>query len=414
MGRGVRMLARARRPWHDAAVLLSVTVDNCDWGAIEGASPARARPLLVTNDFPPQVGGIERFTLELARHLPGAAVLAASHPDARAHDRAERFPIYRAPSSFMLPTSRTRGVIEDAIADHGASIVVFVSPLPLSILGTEVSVPWTVIAHGAELTVPAHLPGIGGVIRGRLTEAPALFAVSQHTAGQLRELLGEGCPPVRLVRNGVPLETFRPDLDGSAVRKRLGLGDAPVLGCVGRLVPRKGQDRLIEALPLIHEEVPEARLLIVGDGRLRRRLERSSRAMPDGAIVLAGAVEPEELGRHFAAVDVFAHPNRSRWFGLEQEGFGVIFLEAQACGKPVIAGHSGGSPEAIDEGRTGLLVDGDDIGEVAGAAVALLKDPGRAAAMGAAGRRLVEREFGWPTVAGRFARDLAEATAAAS
>lgn len=396
-------------------MLPSLLVDTSDQPA-SSATPASGdtRPLLVTNDFPPQVGGIQRFALELARHVPQAAVLAASHPEAEAHDRSQPFPVYRGPSSFMLPTTRTRSAIEHAIADHGATIVVFVSPLPLAILGGELSVPWTVIAHGAELTVPGHLPGIGGVIRRRLASAPLLFAVSEHTASQLDELLGDEAPPVRLVRNGVPLQTFRPDLDGSDVRRRLGLGDAPVLGCVGRLVPRKGQDRLIEALPLIHEEIPEARLLIVGDGRLRRRLERSSRRLPDGAIVLTGAVDADELGRHFAAVDVFAHPNRSRWFGLEQEGFGIIFLEAQACGKPVIAGHSGGSPEAIDAGETGLLVDGDDVAELAAAAVSLLGDPARAAEMGAAGRRMVEREFGWPTVAHRFARDLEAATKAAS
>ena len=397
-----------------STVLASALVDDCDQTATPERSAGRIpRPLLVTNDFPPQVGGIERFTLELARHVPGAAVLAAAHPDAAAHDQAQSFPVYRAPSSFMLPTPSTRGVIEDAVTAHQATIVVLVSPLPLGILGGEFSVPWTVIAHGAELTVPANVPGIGGMIRGRLAAAPVLFAVSNHTAKHLHELLGDDAPPIRLVRNGVSLETFRPDLDGSMVRERFGLGDAPVLGCVGRLVPRKGQDTLVDALPLIREQIPEARLLIVGDGRLRRRLERSSRAMADEAVVLAGAVDADELGRHFAAVDVFAHPNRSRWFGLEQEGFGVIFLEAQACGKPVIAGDSGGSPEAIDDGETGLLVDGDDVSAVAAAAVSLLGDPERAARMGAAGRRLVEREFAWPAVAKRFTQDLQEATAAA-
>lgn len=366
------------------------------------------RPLLVTNDFPPQIGGIEQFALQLASRLPGVAVLAGAHPDATAHDSRLPFPVFRGGARFMVPSSSTRSLLRRAVAAHQADVVVFLSPLPLTFLGPSLDVPWAAVAHGAELTIPARLPGLAAVTRRRLASAAALFAVSNHTAGRLRALMGDDAPPIGLVRNGVSLRGFHPDTDGSAIRARHGLGDDPVLGCVGRLVPRKGQDKLVEALPAIREAVPGTRLLLVGGGRLAPRLERAARRLPPGAVVLTGPISGDELASHYAAADVFAHPNRSRWGGLEQEGFGIVFLEAQACGKPVIAGRSGGSPEALLDGETGLLVDGADPGDIAAAAIRLLGDPALAQRMGLAGRALVEERFSWDTVARGFARDLAK------
>ncbi|MFO8076735.1 MAG: glycosyltransferase family 4 protein [Actinomycetota bacterium] len=364
------------------------------------------RALLVTNDFPPKLGGMERFALGLATALPGAAVLAAAHPDVPAHDRALPFPVHRAPTRFMLPTPGTAALIERVARAERADVVVLLAPLPLAGLGPRLALPWTVVAHGAELTVPARLPGLGALLRRWLGAADGLFAVSGHTAGQLRHLLGPHGPPVRLLHNGVDVERFHPSADGAAIRRRLGLGDGPLVGCVGRLVPRKGQDRLLAAMPLVREHVPDARLLLVGDGRLRRRLERQARAQGPGRVVLAGAVASHELPSYVAAMDVLAHPNRSRWAGLEQEGFGVVFLEGQACGRPVIAGDSGGSPEALAEGVSGLLVDGTDPAAIAEAIVAILTDTERAEAMGRAGRALVEARFTWSAIAERLLADL--------
>ncbi len=367
---------------------------------------APLRVLFVTNDFPPQLGGIERFASELAAHVPGAAVLAADHPDAADHDRTAPFVVHRAPTRFMLPTRATAALVGRVARAERSDVVVLLSPLPLAVLGPRLDLPWTVVTHGAELTVPGRLPGFGAALRGGLGAAPGLFAVSEHTAEQLRRLLGPGGPPVRLLPNGVDVDRFHPTVDGAPVRRRLGLGDGPVVGCVGRLVPRKGQDRLLAAMPLVREHLPEARLLLVGDGRLRPRLERAARAQGPGRVVLTGAVAASELPAHVAAMDVLAHPNRSRWAGLEQEGFGVVFLEGQACARPVIAGDSGGSPEALADGVSGLLVDGTDPGRIAEAIVGIISDDGRAAAMGRAGRALVEQRFTWSAVAGRFLADL--------
>jgi phosphatidyl-myo-inositol dimannoside synthase len=364
------------------------------------------RPLLVTNDFPPKVGGIQHFALQLASRLPDAAVLAGAHPDAEAHDASLPFRVMRGPSAFMLPSDRTLATIREAVETHRAGVVVFLSPLPLTMLAPDLGVPWVAIAHGAELTVPSRLPGVAQAARRRLVQANGLFAVSRHTAGRLREFLGDDAPTIQLVRNGVALDTFRPDLDGTEVRRRFGLEDDPVIACVGRLVPRKGQDRLIAALPEIRRRVPGTRLLLVGEGRLRERLERAADRLPAGAVTFTGGVSRAELAQHFAAADVFAHPNRPRWFGLEQEGFGIIFLEAQACGKPVIAGRSGGAPEAVVEGETGLVVDGTDAEAIAEAATRLLDDRSLADRMGRAGRALVERRFSWDDIATGFYEDL--------
>lgn len=377
----------------------------------DGPPPAKAlRPLLVTNDFPPRIGGIERFTLALATCLPAAAVLAPRQEGAADHDRQLPVPVYRASAPFMGPRARTVDEIHHAAAAHHANAVILLSPLPLALLGPRLRLPWVVVSHGAELEIPSRLPGLAAVLRARLRHAAALYAVSAYTAGRVHALLGVDGPPVRLLRNGVPLERFHPGLDGTPIRGRYGIGDAPLLVCVGRLVPRKGQDRLIEAMPAIRAHLPDAHLMLVGEGRMRSRLERAS-ARLEGAVTFTGTVSGPELATHIAAADVFAHPNRSRWLGLEQEGFGIIFLEAQACGKPVIAGRSGGTPEALLEGESGLLVDGSAPDDIAEAAIRLLSDDELAARMGKAGRRFVEERFSWDDIARAFATDLAAVVA---
>lgn len=364
------------------------------------------RPLLVTNDFPPAIGGIQRFAYELASRLGDTAVLAGAHPDARAHDRGLGFPVMRSLEPFMLPTPRSAARIREAVAAHHANVVLFCSPLPLGLLGPSVGAPWAVVAHGAELNIPARAPGIAALTRRRLRDADMLFAVSVYTAQRLRAFVGADGPPIKLLRNGVPLEAAPGQDPGCAVRRRLGLGDAPVITCVGRMVPRKGQDRLLAALPSIRREVTGTRLLLVGDGRLRPRLERDAARLAPGSVVFAGSVPEDELPGYFAAGDVFAHPNRSRWLGLEQEGFGIIFLEAQARGRPVVAGRSGGAPEALREGETGILVDGASVEEIAHAVAGLLADRPHAARMGAAGRAFVREHFSWERIIPRLQADL--------
>ena len=362
------------------------------------------RPLLVTNDFLPDVGGIQQFVAQIATRLDDVGVFAPAHP--HGDDVALGYPVWRGPRRYLWPTPATRRALHAAAAAHRATVVVFMAPAPLTPLGPSTGLPWTVCCHGAELVLPARVPGLRQLFASVLRRADRLYAVSRYTAAVLRDLVGPDGPTVGLVRNGVDLDHFHPGVDATGVRARHGLGATSVVVTVGRLVPRKGQDRLIQALPRVRDVVGDVRLLIVGQGRNRRRLERLAGRHAPGAVTFAGGVDWPDLPAHYRAGTVFAHPNRSRWAGLEQEGFGVVFLEAQACGVPVLAGRSGGSPEALYDGVTGLLVDGGEVGEVSDALIALLRSPDAAARMGAAARAWVEADWSWDAIVARFADDL--------
>jgi phosphatidylinositol alpha-1,6-mannosyltransferase len=367
------------------------------------------RPLLVTNDFLPDVGGIQQYVAQIAARLDDVGVFAPAHP--AADDAGLSYPVWRGPRRYLWPTPATREALRVAADAHRASAVVFMAPAPLTPLGPTTGLPWAVCTHGAELVLPARVPAVRRLFAAVLRRADQLFAVSSYTAGALRGLVGTDGPPIRLLRNGVDLDRFNPAVDGAAVRARYGLGSGPVIVTVGRLVPRKGQDQLIRALPLVRDAVGDVRLLIVGDGRYRARLERLARRHGRGAVVFTGSIPWEELPAHYRAGAVFAHPNRSRWGGLEQEGFGVVFLEAQACGVPAVAGRSGGSPEALRDGVTGRLVDGGDVGAIAAALSGMLRPPSVAVDMGATARTWVESTWSWESIVDRFADDLRALTA---
>ncbi|GBC86650.1 GDP-mannose-dependent alpha-(1-6)-phosphatidylinositol monomannoside mannosyltransferase [bacterium HR12] len=212
--------------------------------------------------------------------------------------------------------------------------------------------------------------------------------------------------PVSVLYSGADVTTFRPDLPVEDLRERHGLSDRPVVVCVSRLVPRKGQDVLIRALPAVRRRVPDAALVIVGDGPYRGALERMAAELAPGAVVFTGAVSEEELPRYYRLGDVFAMPCRTRLGGLEVEGWGNVFIEAAACARPVVVGDSGGARESLVPGETGLLVDGRRVDEVADAVATLLADPALAERMGRAGRARVERAFTWERAAAELARYL--------
>lgn len=365
---------------------------------------AEVRPLLVTNDFLPDVGGIQQFVSQIAARLPNVGVFAPAN--AHADDRNLPYPVWRGPQNYLWPIAGVGRALRRAAAAHEATVAVFMAPAPLTPLGPDLGLPWAACAHGAELVLPARMPGMRQIYARTLRRADRLYAVSSYTAEALCALVGPHAAPVALLRNGVDLSRFNPQVDPSEIRKRHDLGSDPVIVTVGRLVPRKGQDVLIDALPQVRAAVPDTRLLLVGTGRYERRLRRRAQRRAGGGVIFAGRVPWDELPAYHRAGTVFAHPNRSRWAGLEQEGFGVVFLEAQACGVPVIAGRSGGSPEALEDGRTGRLIDGRDRDAVAGALIDLLTDEPRRTAMGLAARAWVERSWSWDTIVSRFAEDL--------
>jgi phosphatidylinositol alpha-1,6-mannosyltransferase len=371
------------------------------------------KTLLVTNDFPPRVGGIQRTLGALVGELPPEriAVLCPSWDGAEAFDANAPFRVFRQPERFLWPTRGVGRRVEAAVRALGAEVVLFGATYPLALLGPRLArqgTPYLAAAHGFEYWL-SIAPGSHSLVR-RATARAARVPVmcSEFIARVVRTAVPDDVP-VSVLYPGADVDAFHPDLPFEDVREAHGVAGRPLVVCVSRLVPRKGQDVLIRAMGQVRDRVPDAALLIVGGGPYRKALETLAADSPPGAVAFAGEVSERDLPRYYRAGDVFAMPCRTRRAGLEVEGWGNVFIEAAACGRPVIAGDSGGAREALVDGVTGLLVDGSDVGAVADAVVSLLEDPERARGMGAAGRARVERHYAWPRATEQLAGWLREA-----
>jgi phosphatidylinositol alpha-1,6-mannosyltransferase len=369
------------------------------------------RTLVVTNDFPPRQGGIQNFVAALLAGRPpeSVVVLASDHPGSADYDAALPYPVVRRPTGMLLPTRATARAAAELARTHGCDTAFFGAAAPLGLVAPalrEAGVRRLVGAtHGHE-TGWVALPGSRQLLRRIADGLDVLTCISEYTRGLLEPALGSR---VRLAQlsPGVDVDAFTPTADGTAVRRRYDLGDAPVVVCVSRLVARKGQDVLVAGWPRVLARHPRARLLLVGGGPAEASLRRAvaRRGLAD-SVVLTGPIPPAELPAHYAAGDVFAMPCRTRRGGLDVEGLGMVYLEAAACGLPVVGGTSGGAPEAVLDGITGHVVEPRSPEAVAAALTGLLDDPARAAEMGAAGRAWVEQRWSWTTVAATFAELL--------
>jgi phosphatidylinositol alpha-1,6-mannosyltransferase len=381
-------------------------------GAAGDTSRALPRVLVVTNDFPPRVGGVQQYVWNLVRHLPPdrVAVVAPNWQGWREHDDRQPNPVHRWPPSFLWPTADLARRVRSLVREHDADVVLFGHGFPLPVLGpglTRNGVPYVVLTHGAEVWL-GHMPGVKAAMRRSWAKARAVVAISDYTARAIRAVVPPAVP-LSILNPAVDAERFNPSVDGSAVRERYRLGDRPVVLCVSRLVPRKGQDVLIRGLALVRALVPGTTLVLAGAGPYRPALERIATEVAEGAVHFAGQVPDERLPDYYAACDVFAMPCRSRWGGLEVEGFGIVFLEASASGKPVVAGRSGGAHEAVADLETGLLVEGGEPKAVALALVRLLGDQALSSRIGASGRARMEASFTWGRQSERLARILSDA-----
>ncbi|MEV4564862.1 glycosyltransferase family 4 protein [Nonomuraea sp. NPDC049419] len=371
-----------------------------------GPAERRAHPvtpsavLFVTNDFPPRTGGIQSFVHGLALRTPGVTVYAPAWPGSAEFDRRQPFRVVRHPTRLMLPVPAVARTAAGLVAAHGVRTVVFGAAAPLGLLAPRLrgagAERVVMLTHGHEASW-ASAPGFRSVLRRIGDHADVVTYLGEYTRARLAPVI----PPGKLVRlaPGVDVGQFQPAA-GTPVRAGLGLGERPVVVCVSRLVPRKGQDRLIAAWPQVLRSVPDAVLLLVGGGPYRRRLERL--AGGHESIRFTGTVPAADLPGYYAAADVFAMPCRTRLRGVDVEGLGIVFLEASATGLPVVAGRSGGAPDAVRPGETGLVVNGEDPREIAQAVVELLTDPQKARKMGAAGRDWITGEWTWDEVAARF------------
>ena len=354
------------------------------------------RLAVVTNDYPPKPGGIQQYLGSLVDAWPYDVRVLAPHDRPSTTVRGETV-VRRGQSRFMWPTRSVARWIEGELAAFGPDAVLFGAPYPLAQLVSRVQattrVPVGVLGHGAEVVIPAAMPIVRSVLRRTLRRADVRFAVSRFTQRRLEALSAR---PVHYIGGGVDTDVFHPDPPGN----RGGAADSrPVLGCVSRFVPRKGQDRVLHAAARLGERGTPVRVLLVGKGRTQPSLQRLAERLGVDA-EFAVDVPWSELPGRYASMDVFCMPCRSRWGGLEIEGLGLVFLEAAACEVPVLAGDSGGSPETVEPGRTGFVVHSvDDIVE---GVETILGDPLRAVEMGRLGRKRVVREFSWGAVAERL------------
>ena len=373
-----------------------------------------ARHLLVTNDYPPKTGGIQVYLHELWRRLePDRAVVltATSVPETEAFDAASEILIERIPKkTLFLPTWRAKRFIESAITRHQPDLVLLDPAWPLGLLGPRLSVPYGVVVHGAEVTVPGRIPIVASSIRYVLRHAAVAICAGTYPESEVRRIAAEYTPPIIQVPPGVDTWRFTPLAPPSRgeVRKSLGLSEqAFLVSSYSRLVPRKGMDTLIRAATRLKSQYPNLQIAIGGAGRDEKRLRALAQRLA-APVVFLGRVPDDVLPEWLGASDLMVMDCRSRWFGLEQEGFGIVFVEAAATGVAQIAGRSGGSHEAVQNGVTGFVVGdpkSDDL--LAKAIRALLVDDELRLTFGRASRKNAVEAFEWNTLAARLSSELA-------
>lgn len=371
------------------------------------------RHLLVTNDFPPRVGGIQSYLWELWRRLPSdeVTVLTTPHRGSEAFDARQSFRVVRDRLPVLLPTPGLLRRVRRLADDVGAQVVVIDPALPLGLLGPSLGLPYAVVLHGAEATVPARLPAVRQALQRVLRPARHVIAASAFAEAEARRLMGDAMPPTTLVPPGVDPDRFRPLPPEERAKARADLGldpDSRLVVSVSRLVPRKGMDTLIAAATRLAPTHPDLVVAIAGDGRDRPRLQRlvDRRRAP---VHLLGSVPDDRLPAVYACADVFAMPCRERWGGLDQEGFGIVFMEAAACAVPQVAGASGGAGDAVVHATTGLVVEQPRKPERVAAALAhLLADPALRQAMGSAARERAVADFSYDVLARRLKAALGQ------
>ena len=373
------------------------------------------RHLLVTNDYPPKLGGIQNYLWELWRRLPPeeVCVLTRSHPGDSEWDAQQSHQVIRSPRQFLLPTQEMAVEISELAAEIGAELVLYDPAVPLGLLAPRLPHPYGVILHGAEVTVPGRLPGSKQMLAKVLRGAEVVITAGRYSVDEAERAAGGPLPAV-IVPPGVDVDRFKP-LDAAqrrAARLRFGLPvDAPVVVSISRLVPRKGMDVLISASARLADRHPGLTLAVAGAGRDRARLDRIIGSTGAPARLL-DRVADSDLPDLYGCADVFAMVCRQRWGGLEQEGFGIVFLEAAAAGVPQLAGDSGGAAEAVEHGRTGLVVQKpSQLDAVTACLDALLSDRVRLQRMGLESRLRAVAEFSYDHMAERLRTVIAEVIA---
>jgi phosphatidylinositol alpha-1,6-mannosyltransferase len=379
----------------------------------------RPRLLLITQDFPPAIGGIQTYSFELANALhplcEAFAVVAPRASSARAFDADLPFPVHRVlGASDLTPIAAAPAILKLAASGkYRCTLHAQWATAPAALIARRIGVLERVVvaAHGRELLLtPFHgFPALQRRYdrhRSRVLRATdRVFAVSTYTAG-LVSALGVAKGRVRVIPNATNSLRFGPT-DRASARAALGLGPGRLLLSVARLVPRKGVEIVLRALPALIRELPDLRYVVAGRGPDAERLSKiAGKLRVSDRVRFVDHVAESELPLWYAACDVFVMPARSE--PPDVEGFGLVFLEAGACERPVVGARAGGVVDAIVDGTTGLLVTPGSVDELTASLLRLLRDPQFAARLGRAGRARVEAGFTWQHVGETMTRALTE------
>jgi len=361
--------------------------------------------LFVTNDFGPRAGGIETFIIGLIQRRPfGQTIVYTSFQENSERYDAEWLTnygvrVFRDRSKILLPTPRVAFHLRNIVKSEGITTAAFGAAAPLGLLSASIKragVRRTVaLTHGHEVWWAKVFP-FNLLLRRIGSTVDVLTYLGEFTRNAISHgLTVQAQQSMVKIAPGIDVDHFLPN-DASALRKSLGLTEKKVIVSVGRLVHRKGQDRLIEAMPEILKTVSNAHLLLVGEGPHRDHLQKLIQEHRlEGSVTLIGRIDYKDLPLYICLGDIFAMPSRSRLMGLEVEGLGIVYLEASACGLPVLAGNSGGAPDAVVQNETGLVVDGTNNKEIADAAIELLTKVDLSTKMGAAGRQWIVENWRW-------------------
>jgi len=372
--------------------------------------------LCITNDFGPRTGGIETFVIGLIERLPKNTVIVYTNAQDKSEEYDQRWrddfgvEVIRDKARILLPTPGVAYCISALVKDRSIKTAFFGAAAPLALLtptlrraGVKKVVALT---HGHEVWWSKIWP-FTWAIKSIARNVDHLTYLGEFTRKAISRVISDSARASMVkIAPGIDTDHFAP-VDSTDVKKSLGLTEKKVIVSVGRLVHRKGQDVLITAMPEILREIPDAHLLLIGEGPYRQYLESQVKKLQiDSHVSFIGRISYADLPRYICLGEVFAMPARSRLAGLEVEGLGIVYLEASACGLPVIAGNSGGAPDAVREGVTGVVVDGRDRQTVAQSITELLAAPERARTMGLAGRAWIIEEWRWQIWSERFAEIL--------
>lgn len=366
------------------------------------------KTLLVTNDFPPHLGGIETFLEGFAHQLDPNQLVVYTSSRARDgitdYDASTPWTTYRDPTRILLPTPTTRRRMEHLIRKHRIENVWFGASVPLALLSKAARKAGarTIITstHGDEITWTATSLG-RAALRSAFRNADVVTYISRAMLGRLRPYIPTETTTMHLPGGITPEDFHLSSSSRAQMREQFSLADAtPIVVCVGRLIPGKGQDMLIKAWEQVHRLFPDARLMIVGSGPYEKKIvELVRECTARDSIILTGAIPHTDIASYYQFADIFAMPCRERLRGLSAEGLGITYLEAAASALPVIVGRSGGAPETVIDGETGYVVDGTNGDDIARNLIDLISDPDKAKAMGERGRKWVRKSWTWHNLA---------------